>query len=131
MSREVINPDGLVDAPSIGHNHAILEDGTLHVSGQVGWDETFELAGDDIRSQTRKAFDNVETLLAEVDATFEDVTKVTAHIVDPPAHREGFFDVWNDVYADPPYPCLTILGPHKLAQEDFLVELEVEATVER
>jgi 2-iminobutanoate/2-iminopropanoate deaminase len=131
MSREVINPAGLVDAPSIGYNHAILEDGTLYMSGQVGWDEAFELAGDDIRSQTRKAFDNVETLLAEVDATLEDVRKVTAHIVDPPAHREGFFDVWNDVYADPPYPCLTILGPHKLAQEDFLVELEVEATVER
>jgi enamine deaminase RidA (YjgF/YER057c/UK114 family) len=130
MSREVINPDGLVDAPSIGYNHAIVEDGTLYMSGQVGWNENFEVAGEDIQSQTRKAFDNVETLLTDVDATLDDVTKVTAHIVDPPANREGFFEVWNEVYADPPYPCLTILGPHKLAQEDFLVELEVEAPVE-
>ena len=131
MSREVINPDGLVDAPSIGYNHAILEDGTLYMSGQVGWDETFELAGEDIRSQTRKAFDNVETLLSEIDVTLDDVTKVTAHIVDPPANRDGFFDVWNEVYPDQPYPCLTILGPQELAQENFLVELEVEATVEK
>jgi len=131
MSREVINPDGLVDAPSIGYNHGIVEDGTLYTSGQVGWDENFEVAGEDNESQTRKAFENVETLLGEVDATLDDVTKVTAHIVDPPAHREGFFEVWNEVYADQPYPCLTILGPQKLAQEDFLVELEVEAPVEK
>lgn len=130
MSREVINPDGLVDAPSIGYNHGIIEDGTLYTSGQVGWDENFEVAGEDIQSQTRKAFDNVETLLAEVDATLGDVTKVTAHIVDPPTHREGFFEVWNEVYDEQPYPCLTILGPQHLAQEDFLVELEVEVPVE-
>lgn len=131
MTREVINPDGLVDAPSIGYNHGILEDERLYMSGQVGWDENFEMAGEDIQSQTRKAFDNVETLLADVDVTLDDVRKVTAHIVDPPAHRDGFFEVWNEVYAEPPYPCLTILGPQELAQENFLVELEVEATVEK
>ncbi|WP_302082597.1 RidA family protein [Salinibaculum rarum] len=131
MSREVIQPDGLVDAQGIGYSHGIVEDGTLYMSGQVGWDEHFEVVGEDIQSQTRKAFENVETLLADVDRTLDDVRKVTAHIVDPPAHREGFFEVWNEVYADQPYPCLTILGPHKLAQEEFLVELEVEVPVEK
>lgn len=130
MSRRAINPDGLVDAPSIGYNHAIVEDGILYTSGQVGWDAEFELAGDDIRSQTRQAFENVETLLAELDLGLDDVTKVTAHIVDPPARRDGFFEVWNEVYPEQPYPCLTILGTHGLAQGDFLVELEVEAPVE-
>ncbi|MFB6121827.1 MAG: RidA family protein [Halobacteriaceae archaeon] len=67
MSRETIQPDGLIDAPSIGYSHAIVEDGTLYMSGQVGWDEEFELAGEDVQSQARKAFENVETLLAEVD----------------------------------------------------------------
>jgi enamine deaminase RidA (YjgF/YER057c/UK114 family) len=130
MSRDVFNPDGLVDAPSIGYNHGIVEDGRLYMSGQVGWDEDFEVAGDDIESQTRKAFENVETLLDAVDRDLADVTKVTAHIVDPPAHRAGFFEVWNEVYDEQPYPCLTILGPQQLAQEAFLVELEVEVPVE-
>lgn len=130
MSRTHINPDGLVDAPGIGYNHAIVEDGTLYTSGQVGWDADFAVAGDDIQSQTRQAFENVERILAAVDATLDDVTKVTAHIVDPPTNREGFFEVWNEVYGEQPFPCLTILGPESLAQEEFLVELEIEAPVE-
>ena len=130
MSRDVFNPDGLIDAPSLGYNHGIIDNGTLYMSGQVGWDENFQVAGDDIESQTRKAFDNVTLLLEAVDKTLADVTKVTAHIVDPPANREGFFEVWNEVYDGEPYPCLTILGPESLAQEDFLVELEVEVPVD-
>lgn len=130
MSREYVNPDALVDASSIGYSHAVVADGTLYASGQAGWDEAFELAGEDVESQTRQAFEDVETLLVEVDLELADVAKVTAHIVDPPAHRECFFDVWNEVFPEPPYPCLTILGMHKLAQEAFLVELEVEAPIE-
>ncbi len=130
MSRELLNPDGLVDATSIGYNQAIIEDGTLYMSGQVGWDENFELAGDDIRSQTRKAFENVEILLAEADTSLAAVTKITAHIVDPHENRDGFFEVWNEFYPEQPYPCLTLLGPHQLAREGFLVELEVEVPIE-
>jgi len=130
MSRRVFNPDGLVDAPSIGYNHGIVEDGTLYMSGQVGWDEHFEVAGDDVASQSRKAFENVETLLSAADRDLDDVTKVTAHIVDLPANREDFFEVWSDVYDGEWLPCLTILGPHKLAQEKLLVELEVEVPVD-
>lgn len=130
MSRDVFNPDGLIDAPSLGYNHGIIDNGTLYMSGQVGWDENFQVVGDDIESQTRKAFDNATLLLEAADKTLADVTKVTAHIVDPPANREGFFEVWNEVYDGEPYPCLTILGPESLAQEDFLVELEVEVPVD-
>ena len=130
MSRDVINPDGLVDAPAIGYNQAIVEDGTLYTSGQVGWDEEFEVAGDDVRTQTRKAFENVETLLSAVDADLTDVTKVTAYLVDATDRRDGFFEVWSEVYPEQPYPCLTILGVDELAQAEFLVELEVEAPVD-
>lgn len=129
MSREPIQPDGLIDAPSIGYSHAVVEDGTFYMSGQVGWDEEFELAGDDVQSQARKAFENVETLLAEVDKSLADVTKVTAHIVDLHENREDFFEVCQEVYAEPPYPCLTLLGPDQLAQPGMLVELEVEVPI--
>lgn len=129
MSRETIQPDGLINAPSIGYSHAIVEDEALYTSGQVGWDEEFELAGEDVQSQARKAFNNVETLLAEVDKSLEDVTKVTAHIVDLHENREGFFEVWQEFYSEPPYPCLTLLGPDQLAQPGLLVELEVDVPI--
>ena len=130
MPREVVNPEGLIDSTRIGYTQAIVENGTFYMSGQVGWDESFELAGDDIRSQARKAFENVETLLEEVDRSLADATKVTAHIVNPHDRTDGFLEVWREVYPEPPYPCLTILGVHQLAQEGFLIELEAEVPVE-
>jgi len=63
MARQYLEPDGLIDASSIGYSHGIVADGTLYMSGQVGWDESFELAGEDVTAQTRQAFENVETLL--------------------------------------------------------------------
>lgn len=131
MTREIINPDGLIDSTGIGYNQAIIEDGTLYMSGQVGWDESFDLAGTDIQSQTRQAFENVDTLLAEAGRSLEDVTKVTAHIVEPHDNLDGFFDVWETIYDEQPLPCLTVLGPHQLAQEGLLVEVEVEVPVDR
>ena len=129
MARRHVNPDGLIDAERIGYSHAVVADGTFYTSGQVGWDADFDLAGPDVESQTRQAFENLEILLESVDAGLEDVTKVTAHVVDLHENREGFFEVWTDVFEDPPFPCLTLLGPHQLAQEELLVELEVEAPV--
>lgn len=51
----MFNPDGIV------------EGGRLYISGQVRWDEDFEVAGDDIESQIRKSFENVETLAVDRD----------------------------------------------------------------
>ncbi|USZ73509.1 RidA family protein [Natronosalvus halobius] len=130
MARKQIAPDGLIDASSIGYSHGIVVDGTFFMSGQVGWNEEFELAGEDITSQTLKAFENVEILLEDIDRSLNDVTKVTAHVVKLQTNRDAFFEVWNDVFADPPYPCLTLLGPQQLAQDGLLVELEVEVPVE-
>ncbi|ELZ21427.1 RidA family protein [Natrinema limicola] len=130
MARRQLDPDGLIDASSIGYSHGIVADGTLYMSGQVGWDESFELAGEDVTAQTRQAFANVEMLLEDVDRSLADVTKVTAHVVDLQANRDAFFEVWNDVLSEPPFPCLTLLGPQQLAQDGLFVELEVEVPID-
>lgn len=130
VSREILNPDGLIDATGIGYNQAIVENGRLYMSGQVGWDESFDLAGEDITSQTHKAFENVETLLADADKSLDDVRKVTAHVVRPHDNLAGFFEAWNELFDEQPYPCLTVLGPEQLAQEGFLVEIEVEVSMD-
>ena len=129
MDRETINPDGLIDSTKIGYSQAIVENGTFHMSGQVGWDENFQVAGDDIRSQAEKAFENVETLLAEVDAELGDVAKVTSYLVDAQDNLEEYLAVWNETFEEEPYPCHTILGVAELAQEPFLVEIEVEVSI--
>ena len=121
-----INPDGLIDSTRMHYNPAIVDGDDVYVSGQVGWDENFEIAGDDVTSQARQAFENLEIALEEADRGLEDVRKVTGYLVDAPENREAYQNVYEEVFDVEPYPCHTILGVDALALEEFLLEIEVE-----
>lgn len=126
MTRYAINPPALKDAREIGYNHAILDGETFYMAGQVAMDADSNVVGDDIETQARKAYENIEILLEAVGKTFADIAKVTTHIVDPDEH---YYDGYKEVYwetFDEPYPCHTVLGHTQLANERYLVEIEVE-----
>ncbi len=62
---------------------AILSGPMLFVSGQVGIDPlTGAIAGPDIRSQTRQALLNIQSLLAAAEMTMADVVKVGIFLTD-------------------------------------------------
>lgn len=126
MTNYAINPPELKDAREIGYNHARIDDGTFYMAGQVAMTGDSTVVGDDIKTQARKAYENVGILLDAVDKGYGDITKVTTHIVDPAEH---YYDGYKQVYwetFDEPYPCHTVLGHNQLADEDYLVEIEVE-----
>lgn len=126
MTRYAINPPELKDARDIGYNHAIVDGGEFYVAGQVAMDADSEVVGDDIETQARKAYENVEILLDAVGKSLADVAKVTTHIVDPAEHYyDGYKTVYLETFEEP-YPCHTVLGHEQLANEDYLVEIEVE-----
>jgi len=129
MARYAINPEPLKDARSIGYNHAIIDDGTFFMAGQVAMDADSNIVGDDIETQARKAYENVRTLLETIGKGFEDVAKVTTHIIEPhKRYFEGYKTVYRETF-DEPYPCHTVLGTHQLAHEEYLVEVEVEVPI--
>lgn len=126
MAQYAINPSPLKDARSIGYNHAIVADGTFYMAGQVAMDADSTIVGDDIETQARKAYENVEILLGAVGKSIDDVVKVTTHVIEP---HERYFDGYKTVYEETfsePYPCHTVLGTHQLAHEGYLVEIEVD-----
>jgi 2-iminobutanoate/2-iminopropanoate deaminase len=126
MTRTEVMPEGLYDSTERQYVHAVVADGTLYMSGQVATDADGNVVGDDVETQTRQAFENVGRILAEVDAGFEDVVKVTSYLVDIHGDYDGYKSVFADFFEDP-LPCHTMLGVADLASEAFLVELEVEA----
>lgn len=126
MTRTQVMPDGLYDSTERQYVHAIVADGTLHMSGQVATDADGNVVGEDIETQTRQAFENVGRILEEAGADFEDVVKVTSYLVDVQDDYDGFKAVFGEFFDDP-LPCHTMLGVADLADEAFLVELEVEA----
>jgi 2-iminobutanoate/2-iminopropanoate deaminase len=126
MTRYAINPPELKDARGIGYNHAVVDGGQFYMAGQVAMDADSNVVGDDIETQARKAYENVGILLDAIGKGFADVAKVTTHIVDPAEH---YYDGYKEVYwetFDEPYPCHTVLGHEQLANDEYLVEIEVE-----
>lgn len=126
MERIHVNPAELKDANEIGYNHAIIADGEFYMAGQVAMNADGAIVGDDVATQARKAYENVEILLEAVGKELSDVTKVTTHIIDP---HERYFDGYKEVYwetFEEPYPCHTVLGAHQLALEEYLLEIEIE-----
>lgn len=128
MERETVNPASLPDPSEYGYNHAIVADGTLYMSGQVGMDGNRNLVSEDIEGQTRQAFDNIETICHAVDRRLNDVVKVTAYIVDPHSRFTGYNESYQKRFENP-YPCHTVLGVEQLATPEYLVEVEAELPV--
>lgn len=130
MERQTIHPEGVADTTQHHFSPAVAANGTLYISGQVGTDEDGNYVGDDIESQTRQAFTNIEAILQSVERDLGDVVKVTSYIVDISAHYETFHAVYRAVFPTEPFPCHTALGVERLASELPLVELEVEIPVD-
>ncbi|SNZ12742.1 2-iminobutanoate/2-iminopropanoate deaminase [Natronoarchaeum philippinense] len=130
MTRRTIAPDGLADSEPHHFSPGVVADGTLYVSGQVGTDENGRYVGDDIESQARQAFANVETLLAAVDRDLDDIVKVTSYVVDIRERYDDYHAVYRETFPERPFPCHTALGVESLASEDPIVEIEVEVPVD-
>lgn len=65
-------------------NHGIIapEGRTLHMTGQVAWDEKGVLVGEgDCEAQIRKCFDNVEAILDAAGGRLEDIVSLTIYFL--------------------------------------------------
>jgi enamine deaminase RidA (YjgF/YER057c/UK114 family) len=122
MAREAYSPAELSDT---SYSHAIVENGTFHVAGQVARDADGEIVGDDLESQTRKVFENVGILLERVGKEFDDVAKVTVYIVGEQESLDGYKTVYRETFSEP-YPCQTVVGTRPLGDSPVLIEIEVD-----
>ena len=101
---------------------AIVRDGTIYVSGQVGRDPASGVVGDGIRDQTRMVINNMRSVLRQCGADLKDVDKCTVFIT-----RQEDFAAMNEVYASmfpEPRPARSTIVVAGLARNDFIVEIE-------
>jgi 2-iminobutanoate/2-iminopropanoate deaminase len=98
----------------------------LFLSGLTARDVNGDVVGlGSITKQTETILDNMRTLLAAADATFDDVVKVTVFITDM-----GLFDQIHEVrarYFTPPYPASSMVEVSRLALPGQLIEIEAIA----
>jgi enamine deaminase RidA (YjgF/YER057c/UK114 family) len=106
------------------YSAAVASGGFLFVSGQVGSEDDGSFHADPER-QLRRAFVNLNSVLAAADCKFADVVDFTVFIVDPEKLMPVFYKVKHDFWGEPPYPPLTGIGVTWLY--GFHFELKVTA----
>jgi enamine deaminase RidA (YjgF/YER057c/UK114 family) len=76
MTVTLIDAPGLPEIPIYRQVSVATGSRLIHVAGQVAWD------GGDFATQVEQAYLNVGIALSAVGATFDDVVKLTAYVVD-------------------------------------------------
>ena len=123
-----LNPPGL--STPTGYSHIVTATGgrTIYVSGQVAFDAAGQLVGrGDLAAQTKQVFANLDTALKAAGATFNDVVKTNYYMLD--ASQVQVIREVRSQYFTKELPASTLVQVGRLANPDFLVEIEVIAVV--
>ena len=127
-SIERMNPKGL--STPTGYSHVVAARGgrTIYVAGQVALDASGTLVGKgDLAAQTRQVFANLEIALKAAGAGFADVVKTNYYLRD--ASQVAVVREIRSKYFTKELPASTLIEVPRLAQPDFLIEIEVIAVV--
>ncbi len=131
MTLEHINPVGLRRPP--GYTHVVRSSGgtTVYCAGQIAVDAEGNVVGEgDFEAQARQVFSNLNTALASVGATFDQVAKMTIYIVDySPDLYPALQAARAEVVGDNP-PASTLIGVQTLVFPELLIEVEVVAVLD-
>lgn len=103
----------------------------LCLAGQIGWDASERLAGDDFVSQARQALRNIVDLLACDGASPEHLVRLTWYVVDRQqylANAEALGEVYREILGRH-YPAMTAVQVVALIEPGAVVEIEATAVV--
>ena len=112
-------------APAGPFNPAVLVDGTLYVSGQIGRDLKTQKIPDDFDAEVKQVLDNIGVILREAKMNYTDVVAVQVYLTDM-----GQFAKMNAVYTTyfkDNRPSRTTVGVAKLAAPNAHIEVTVTA----
>ena len=91
--KKIINTSNAPD-PIGPYNQAILSDGTLYLSGQIGLDPiSMKMQDESIETETRQVFKNIKVVLEKANCNFENVIKTTIFLT----NMDDFQKV-NEIY---------------------------------
>jgi enamine deaminase RidA (YjgF/YER057c/UK114 family) len=129
MEKRAINPGEWQD--QFDFSQAIEVTGserTVHCAGQVSVDvDGATLYPGDMEAQFHKALDNLQTVLGQAGLALSDVVRLNYYVTDVPAFLEAVPGVGGRLKAARCKPASTLLGVSRLAQPDWMIEIEATA----
>jgi enamine deaminase RidA (YjgF/YER057c/UK114 family) len=103
----------------------------IAVAGQIGWDESGRLVGDDLVSQARQALRNIVAVLAADGASPEHLVRLTWFVTsrdDYLAAAPALGQAYREVLG-PTYPAMSAVEVSSLMERGAVVEIEATAVV--
>jgi 2-iminobutanoate/2-iminopropanoate deaminase len=108
MKPERVNVESLGRLPAF--SHAVVAGDFIHVSGTLGTKPgSFELVDGGTGAQTEQTLRNIEQILAECGAAFDDLVKVNIYLADMQTFRE-MNEAYLRVIGDAPPARITVGG---------------------
>ena len=126
-----VNPPGLSKPSGYTHVVEVTAGRTIYVAGQVARDADGNLVGKgDMRAQSEQVLRNIQTALESRGATLADIVQLTAYVRDM-SQIAAYREVRERVLGTNPRPASSLVGVAALASDDYLLEVEVIATLPR
>lgn len=135
MTVTLVNPGGLPQIDAYRQVSIATGSKLVFIAGQVAWDADGVTVGEgDLAAQVEQCYLNVATALAAAGGSFENVAKLTVHVVDwtprkMPLLLEGIARAAAKLGITP-VPPATLLGVAALDVPDHLVEVEATAVID-
>lgn len=115
-----------------GYAHGIVAAGRyLAISGQIGWNERYELVGDDFLSQAEQALRNVVAVLRAAGGAPEHLVRLTWYITDKNEYRARLRElgaIYREVVGAN-YPAMALVQVADLLEDGAKVEIEATAVL--
>lgn len=135
MTITLVNPSGLPEVDAYRQVSIASGSKLIFTAGQVAWDASGVTVGvGDLAAQVEQCHLNVATALAGAGASFADVAKLTAYVVDwNPGKMPRFLAGAARAAAKlgvTPVPPATLIGVAALDVPEHLVEVEAIAVID-
>jgi reactive intermediate/imine deaminase len=125
---ERMNPKGLSTPTGYSHVVSVRGGRTIYIAGQIALDAQGQLVGKgDLAAQTRQVFANLDVALKAAGASFANVVKTNYYMRD--ASQVAIVREVRSKYFTSELPASTLIEVPRLAQPDFLIEIEMIAVV--
>jgi enamine deaminase RidA (YjgF/YER057c/UK114 family) len=133
MSITLHNIPGAEPPPNASHATSARGNVIVHISGQVGTDESGALVAGGLAAQTERALLNVARALEAAGASLDDVAKSTFYVVDwDPSMLEELSRGGAAARAQIPFRdvAITLVGVKSLFTPEMLIEIDAVAVID-
>jgi len=129
MPRKILTPEQLdfQPRPSYPYSPGTRGGDMVYTAGQVAWGSDGNIVGiGDIEAQTRQTLSNVEAVLNEGGAGWDDVLKCNVYLKDMQDFQK-MNAVFREIFPENPPARTTVQTP--MAEKSMLVEIEAVAYI--